>query len=1061
MKKNNDYASSAKVAWYARNLLRKINLAIFVLSLSVIQVVGATTTSGSAKNSPEQSSVNSEQKQKSVSGKVTDSTGAPLPGVTIRVKGTTQGTITDTNGKYSFSNIADNATLLFSFVGMKSQEIPVAGKVEINASLQDESESLGEVVVTGYGNFKKASFTGSANTVNAEKLKDVPVISMEQKLQGQTAGVFITAQSGQPGAVANIRIRGMGSYNATNEPLYVIDGVPVNSGTMNGSGAGYMTQAQTNIMSTINPNDIENITVIKDAAAASLYGSRAANGVILITTKRGKTGQAKVDFTISSGISNLAMDNRPVLSGEDRRTLVYEALYNQAVDKGNANPDAWAASYIDTYAPKPSTGYVNWNDYLLRKHAYSQNYEASITGGDDKSKFLASFEYLKQDGIAINSDFDRYAGNLAYDRQVSKKLAFNGKITLSKITQNLNEERGGCNPYLLTAGYITPSDVPYAADGSYNRSFVFSTTMENVLETMKTDINRTNVTRVMANGALTYDIMDGLKLKESVNYDFSSQKDVVYYSPYSYAGPKGAGDGNAQAGKGFTEWNGLFNSLSLSYIKTFKDKHNLDALVAYEAQDFKKDGIYYSGYNIATTALTDVGVTSTYSSKSSSPEEWRLISIVSRLNYDYDKKYYLGASFRRDGSSKFSSSQHWGNFWSASGMWRIIQEPFMLGLKKVFTDMKIRASYGVNGNLPSGSYPWQGLYSYTLAYQGTSGSYESSLQNNNLKWEKNYNMNVGLDFTLFDRVSVTGEYYSRQTKDLLYSMPLSNSSGFLSYTTNIGHISNKGFELEFNSTNVKTKDFTWTTNLSFAHNKNVIKKFNDQVTSIVAANRTTIYIRKVGGPFYGFFLKEYAGVDPETGKALYYLNTTKSDGSLDKTTTTDDTKAQAIDLGKEAMPKLTSNLTNTIYYKNFDLMFTFTGSWGGYSFDQMAVYTENDGTNLKRNFPVYTMNRWQKAGDKTDVPRLSYNNKVGPPNTTRYLHSNDYIRLRNLAFGYTLPGNIAQKVYMSKVRFYVSGSNLWTKAAWGSYDPETEMGGFSWASAPLTKNITIGANISF
>lgn len=1061
MKKNNDYASSAKVAWYARNLLRKINLAIFVLSLSVIQVVGATTTSGSAKNSPEQSSVNSEQKQKSVSGKVTDSTGAPLPGVTIRVKGTTQGTITDTNGKYSFSNIADNATLLFSFVGMKSQEIPVAGKVEINASLQDESESLGEVVVTGYGNFKKASFTGSANTVNAEKLKDVPVISMEQKLQGQTAGVFITAQSGQPGAVANIRIRGMGSYNATNEPLYVIDGVPVNSGTMNGSGAGYMTQAQTNIMSTINPNDIENITVIKDAAAASLYGSRAANGVILITTKRGKAGQAKVDFTISSGISNLAMDNRPVLSGEDRRTLVYEALYNQAVDKGNANPDAWAASYIDTYAPKPSTGYVDWKDLLLRKHAYSQNYEASITGGDDKSKFLTSFEYLKQDGIAINSDFDRYAGNLAYDRQISKKLAFNGKITLSKVKQNLNEERGGCNPYLLTAGYITPSDVPYAADGSYNRSFVFSTTMENVLETMKTDINRTNVTRVMANGALTYDIMDGLKLKESVNYDFSSQKDVVYYSPYSYAGPKGAGDGNAQAGKGFTEWNGLFNSLSLSYIKTFKDKHNLDALVAYEAQDFKKDGIYYSGYNIATTALTDVGVTSTYSSKSSSPEEWRLISIVSRLNYDYDKKYYLGASFRRDGSSKFSSSQHWGNFWSASGMWRIIQEPFMLGLKKVFTDMKIRASYGVNGNLPSGSYPWQGLYSYTLAYQGTSGSYESSLQNDNLKWEKNYNMNVGLDFTLFDRVSVTGEYYSRQTKDLLYSMPLSNSSGFLSYTTNIGHISNKGFELEFNSTNVKTKDFTWTTNLSFAHNKNVIKKFNDQVTSIVAANRTTIYIRKVGGPFYGFFLKEYAGVDPETGKALYYLNTTKSDGSLDKTTTTDDTKAQAIDLGKEAMPKLTSNLTNTIYYKNFDLMFTFTGSWGGYSFDQMAVYTENDGTNLKRNFPVYTMNRWQKAGDKTDVPRLSYNNKVGPPNTTRYLHSNDYIRLRNLAFGYTLPGNIAQKVYMSKVRFYVSGSNLWTKAAWGSYDPETEMGGFSWASAPLTKNITIGANISF
>lgn len=1061
MKKNNDYASPAKVAWYARNLLRKLNLAIIVLSLSVVQVVGATTASTSTKNSSEQSTSTIDQKQKSVSGKVTDSTGAPLPGVTIRIKGTTQGTITDANGKYSFSNISGNATLLFSFVGMKNQEIPVAGKTEINTTLQDESEALSEVVVTGYGNFKKASFTGSANTVNAEKLKDVPVISMEQKLQGQTAGVFITAQSGQPGAVANIRIRGMGSFSATNEPLYVIDGVPVNSGTMNGSGAGYMTQAQTNIMSTINPNDIENITVIKDAAAASLYGSRAANGVIVITTKRGKAGQAKVDLTISGGMSNLAMDNRPVLNGDQRRTLVSEALYNQAVDKGDPNPDAWVATYINKYAPKPATGYVDWKDLLLRKQAYSQNYEASITGGDDKSKFLTSFEYLKQEGMAINSDFDRYAGNLAYDRQVSKKLAFNGKITLSKVKQNLNEERGGCNPYLLTAGYITPSDVPYAADGSYNRSFVYSTTVENVLETMKTDINQTNITRLMANGALTYDIINGLKLKESVNYDFSSQKDIVYYCPYSFAGPKGAPDGTAQAGKGFTEWNGLFNSTSLNYVKTFKDKHNLDVLVAYETQDFKKDGIYYTGYNIASTALTDVGVTSTYASKSSSPEEWRLTSLVSRLNYDYDKKYYLGASFRRDGSSRFSSSQHYGNFWSASGMWRIIEEPFMQGLKGTLTDMKVRGSYGVNGNLPGGSYAYQGLYNYTLAYEGVSGSYENSLQNDNLKWEKNYNMNVGLDFTLFDRVSVTGEYYSRQTRDLLYSMPLSNTSGFLSYTTNIGHISNKGFELEFNSTNLRTKDFTWTTNLSFAHNSNVIKKFNDIVTSLTAANRTTMYIRKVGGPFYEFFLKEYAGVDPATGKALYYLNTTKSDGSLDKTTTTDDTKAQAIDLGKEAMPKLTSNLTNTLNYKNFDLMFTFTGAWGGYTFDQMATTTENDGTNLLRNFPVYTMNRWQKAGDKTNVPRLSYSNKVGPPNTSRYLHSDDYIRLRSLSFGYTLPSNIVQKVNMSKVRFYVSGSNLWTKAAWGSYDPETEMGGFSWASAPITKNITIGANISF
>ena len=368
MKKNNDYDSQARVTWYARKLLMNIKITIFILLLAIVQVTGAEANSSSLKNNPEQNSVASEQQQKSVSGKVTDATGAPLPGVTIRVKGTTQGTITDTNGKYSFSNIPGNATLLFSFVGMKNQEIPVAGKAEINTALQDESEALSEVVVTGYGNFKKASFTGSANTVDATKMKDMPTVSLEQKLQGQTAGVFITSSSGQPAALPSIRIRGMGSFSASNDPLYIIDGVPVNTGTMSSSGAGYMTQAQTSIMATINPNDIENITVIKDAAAASLYGSRAANGVILITTKRGKSGQAKVDLTISGGMSDLAMDNRPVLNGDQRRTLVYEALYNQAVDKGNSSPDAWAASYIDTYAPKPSTGYVDWKDLLLRKH---------------------------------------------------------------------------------------------------------------------------------------------------------------------------------------------------------------------------------------------------------------------------------------------------------------------------------------------------------------------------------------------------------------------------------------------------------------------------------------------------------------------------------------------------------------------------------------------------------------------------------------------------------------------------------------------------------------------
>ncbi len=1005
----------------------------------------------------------SEQQQViKVSGKVTEASGAPLPGVTVLVKSTSNGIVTDMDGNYTLGKVPGDATLIFSFIGMKSQEIPVAGKTAINVVMQEDVESLDEIVVTGYGNFKKASFTGSANTVNAEKIKDIPVVSIEQKLQGQTAGVFIASNSGQPAALPEVRIRGMGSFSATNQPLYVIDGVPVSTGSMSNT-AGYMTQSKTSVMATINPNDIENITVIKDAAAASLYGSRAANGVILITTKKGKAGATKVDLTISGGLSDLAVDYRPTCSGEERRELIYEALYNGAVDKGESDPEAYAASLIETYAPKPWSGYTDWKDYLLRKHAYSQNYEASVSGGDDKSKFLASIGWMSQEGMAINSDFQRYSGNLNYERKISNKIEFSGKIMLSQIEQNLNEERGTlAGPYFLLPAYITPSEYPYNEDGTYNRTNWIHTSGEgNVVETMKNDIARARITRMMTNASLSYEIIDGLKLKESLNYDYTIQKDKQYFCPYSFAGQH-ATQGIAETYKSFTEFTRVFSSTSLSFVKKFNEAHNIDALVAFETEDFNKDELYAKKTTIASEHMTDLSAASVLSSASSSPSEYRLISYVSRLNYDYKGKYYLGASFRRDGTSRLNEDNRWGNFWSVSGMWRLTEESFLEGIKGTFTDLKLRASYGVNGNLPNSYYAYQGLYSYTMTYMGNLGSYESSLNNENLKWEKNYNMNIGLDFTLYDRVSVTAEYYSRQTKDLLYSMPLSYSSGFASRTTNIGHISNTGFELEFNTTNIDKGDFLWTTNLSFAHNKNEIKKINDVKDHTIAANRINMYIRKVGGPFYEFYLKEFAGVNPENGKVQYYLNTEK-DGTLDKTITENAKDAQAVDVGKHAMPKLTSNMTNTLYYRNFDLSFNFIGSWGGYTFDYMANYAETDGTNPKRNFPKYYMNRWQKAGDKTDIPRLSTaidsNNR--PSNTTRYLHSNDYIRLKSLTFGYTMPNRITKKAYMSKVRLYFSGSNLFTHAAWDNYDPETEMGGFTWASAPVTKNFTIGANITF
>ena len=1063
MRKISDYASQAKGTWYVRKLVIKVQTTFFILLFAIAQVMGAQTNSPSLKNSPEQKSVESEQQQKSVSGKVTDTTGSPLPGVTIQIKGTKQGTITDANGKYSFSNAPANATLLFSFVGMKNQEIPTAGKLEINTVLEDESEALGEVVVTGYGNFKKASFTGSANTVDAAKLKDVPAISLEQKLQGQSSGVFITSSSGQPGSLPSIRIRGLGSFSASNDPLYIIDGVPVSTGAMNSLGAGYMTDSKTSIMSTINPDDIENITVIKDAAAASLYGSRAANGVILITTKRGKAGKSVLNFKLSGGISDLAVENRPMLSGDDRRSLILESLVNYATDQKMSDPTSYANSKIDTYAAKPWSGYTDWSNLLLRKHAYTQDYEASLSGGDDKGNYLASVEYLDQDGMAINSDLKRYSSHLTFDKKISDKLQFNGSMILSQVSQNLNEERtSSLSPFFLLAGYITPSDYNLNKDGTYNDNMQGGTSF-NPYRDMKLDMSNVQITRILGNGATTYEITKGLKAKESLSYDYTIEKDKQYFNPQSAAGQHGT-LGVAQSIKSFTQYARLFSSTSLGYIRKFKDVHNVDVLVAYEIEDFKTDNLSGSKQGIASDHLTDLDAASTLLSASSSPTEYRLLSYISRLNYDYKGKYYLGGSFRRDGTSRLSSGQRWGNFWSVSGMWRLSDEAFLSGIKSVISDLKLRTSYGVNGNLPNSFYAYQGLYSYTRSYQGALGSYESTLTNTNLKWEKNYNLNLGLDFTLYSRVSVTAEYYSRQTKDLLFNIPLSYTSGFTARTGNIGRISNQGVELEINSTNVKSKDFQWTTNLSISHNTNKVKKITDQLTSTTVAMRSPVnYIPTVGGPYYEFQLKEFAGVDPATGSALYYLNTKNTDGTLNKTTTSDVASAQAVDVGKQALPKITSNLTNSLYYKAFDLNFTFVGSWGGYNYDFLGGYFEVDGAQPTRNYPAYVKNRWQKPGDITNTPRYVFGQNANnvPRNTTRYLHSADYVRLKSLSFGYTLPDNLAKKAFMSHVRLYVSGSNLWTNAAWDNYDPEQPMGGFVFASTPITKTLSFGADINF
>lgn len=857
-------------------------------------------------------SIHMQAQQLEIKGIVTSSDDKlPLIGATVSVKGVAErGVVTDIDGRFVLGVEASDKILVVSYVGMKTAEVKVPKNGVLNVVLTPESQNLEEVVVTGYGNFSKSSFTGSANTLRADMLKNVPVLSVEQKLQGMTTGVNITSGSGQPGANQSIRIRGMGSFNASNEPLFVIDGVPVTSGSMGagtGADAAYMNNAKTNVMSTLNPADIENITVIKDAAAASLYGSRAANGVILITTKKGTVGRTRVTLSASGGFSDAAVNFRPTLNGDQRREMIYEGLYNSAIDKGMESPDEYAKANIDMYAGIPELGYTDWRKELLRT-AHNQNYEVSASGGNERTTFYSSLGFNRQEGLVENSSLDRYSARLNVTQKVGSRAEIGGNMMFTQMSQEMNEERGSnINPFLCVAVSATPSMPVRDASGNYVGSY--PGTNVNPLRDIRTDYNRSRMTRMFSTGYASVDIIKGLKLKETLSYDYTVQKDSRYLNPLSGAGQKSGSD--AQTSKGFTEYGKFLSSTSINFVRTFATKHHLDVLAAYELESYQSDKAMGEKAKLPSDVLLEPDNAAVLKSFASSTQAYRMISYLSRLNYDYDDRYYIAGSYRRDGSSRLAPESRWGDFWSVSGMWHLSNESFMHAVKPVLNDVKIRASYGVNGNQPGALYGYMGLYSYGQNYMGAAGSYESAQANPGLKWEKNYNLNLGIDLAFINRIFVTLEYYNRDTKDLLYNRPISATTGFLNYLANIGQLNNKGVELELRTINFASPDFNWTSVLNLTHNRNKIVTLDGDMKQSIEGSW---FIHKVGLPYNSFYVKEFAGVDTQTGKALYYLNTQDEQGNYNKEKTDDASKAQAIPY-KSADPKIAGGFTNILSYK--------------------------------------------------------------------------------------------------------------------------------------------------
>lgn len=992
------------------------------------------------------------QQKTKLNGTVVDETGEAIIGANVIVKGTTNGCTTDLDGHFTLDVDHLPVTLMVSYIGYTRQEIKVTSAKTIKVEMTPDNNLMDEVVITGYGTFKKSAYAGSAASVKGETLKDVPAISFKDLLQGNAPGVQFTSSSGQPGASSSLRIRGMGSFNASNSPLYVIDGVPMRSGTINTMSS----DAGLDIMSTINSSDIESVTVIKDAAAASLYGSRAANGVVLITTKKGKAGKPSISLKADWGSSDFAMDYRPIMGGEERRQYIYDGLVAGQIKKGKSEADAmaYADGEIDDYAPVPWCGYTDWGDVLFKKGNH-QSYEASLSGGTDRFKYYSSLSYLKQDGIAINSGLERISGRLNVDFQATSKLKLGANVLFATVNQDVySEGTSYSSPFYTSRNAVVPSDPIYNEDGSWNRDLI-RIGDRNPLLSATYDYQREYVTRTFNTIYGEYEFIKDLKFKSTFSYDYVITKGKDWSDPRTSNGD----DINGGMSKKYYEYNKMVWANQVSYKTSIARDHHIDALVGYEIDDQYRD--YLSGYatNFATHDKNQISNGMKTESVGGNDTRTRMVSYLTRLNYDYKNKYYLGGSFRTDGSSRFQRDNRWGSFWSISGAWRIIEEKFMSPTKDWLTDLKIRASYGVNGTLPSDYFGYMGLSSLTNGYLEQPGIIQSQLRNDDLQWETNYNLNLGLDFALWNRINVTLEYYTRTTKNLLMDRPISMTTGFSSYLMNIGEVKNKGVELEISSTNIQTKDFSWNTTFNISHNKNKIVTLDGMQTEIKSGSQ----IRKVGKSYRTFYMIEFAGINPETGAPQFYTNDVDENGNYIKDITEEINKAHAIVLDKHAEPNAIGGLSNTLRYKWFDLNFMFSYQFGGYSYDNWAQKTEHGGNDLEANIPSYYKDSWKKPGDITkyelfyEKPSVAMNKVT----TTRRLHSTDFIRLKTLTFGFTVPKDWTRKIGIENVRLYASANNLWTWAAYDYYDPEAVSGGTAiWGTPPL-KTVTFGINVNF
>lgn len=978
-----------------------------------------------------------------VKGKVTDDKGAPVPNASVLVKGTTIGTATGSDGTFALSVPASAKILVFSSVGFNSQEFAIGSKTAFNVSLQASTQNLEEVVVVGYGTQKKTDLTASIAKIGGDKVANVPLSSVDQALQGKVAGLQSVTFSGQPGANQQVRIRGISSYSASAQPLYVIDGVQINSGDLS------RLSTTSNVLANINPDDIESISVLKDAAATAIYGSRGSNGVILINTKRGKAGKTQFAFSAEGGTNSLGNipDAAKPLNSSQWLTLFKEGIINAGYNQATA--DATAANYGDGSVD------TKWLDVVTRKGT-QQQYNLSASGGDEKTKFFISGGYFKQEAATIGADLSRFSSTINIDHIASRKLTLSLSLKPTVTTEHAPLSNGSQfgNP-ILDVFFLRPTQNPYNADGTLNitRTTKDFSSIYNPLYIANNDQHNYSTFSGIADGQIKYSILDNLKFTSKMGMQYSSLEEYQYNNPYH-------GDGVAANGRGYAYYTRYFlydwtNQLDYHFNVTKDKSLSADARVGYESISSK-------GYFISSAAqnfppgLTTSTVGATVTDGRATGSDYTFASVYSTLSFNYNGKYILSGNFRRDGSSRFSTNNKYGNFPAVSVGWNVNKEEFFSKIKFV-SDLKIRASYGTTGNAEIGNYPWQTLeiYGGTGNYNNQPGGVFSSLGNpGGLSWEKTNQTDIGFDASfLKNRLSVTFDYYNKKTTALLFSIPLSQATGFATETTNLGGLTNKGLELTINGTPLRSKDFSWDLNFNITNNKNTVDAIPAGQPQIPYG---TGLILKPGYDIQSFYLRQWAGVDPATGSPLWYVDGTKS-------ATTTNYNAAARVLANSASPKYYGGFSNTFTYKFLSLSADLYYNYGNYVYDAWAFYLTDQ---VSPSYGKYSMNlqRWQKAGDITNVPKAVYGSANFSANgSTRFLYKGDYIRLRNVTLSYVMPSSLLKKLNLISFRVYARGTNLWTKTYDNNLtiDPEVGIAGSSNLNIFYNKSVTFGINVGF